>query len=195
MHSRTHLITSAITGIIFYPRSPLRIALVIAGGVLIDVDHYVLYAQRSGDWSLAGALRYERRRHVHAQAGDTRPRYGSLRSSIHLPWLVLPIVWLLGLVWAPIRPAAIGLTLHLALDLHYPQYDPMLWKRADERCEYCGLPGLDLTPQYLVPPHRGGKRWDHNNLVIVCSACAKKLGRQPLSQRRELVKKLARTAQ
>ncbi len=178
MHSRTHLLVSAAVGLLTYPRSPWRAALVVAGGVLIDLDHFVLYAQRSGDWSLAGALRYEQRRHRRARPGDTRPRYGSLRSLIHQPRLTLPIAWLLGVAWRPLRPIALGLTVHLAMDLHFPQYDRRLWKRAAGRCEQCGLPGLSLTPYYLVPPHRGGARWDPDNLAVLCAACARELAKR-----------------
>ena len=97
MRFRTHLLAAAAVGLVTYPRSPARVALVAAGGVLIDIDHYILYAMRSGDWSLAGALGYEIRRHSAQRQGDTRPRYGSLRSILHRPLLTLPVAWLLGL--------------------------------------------------------------------------------------------------
>jgi hypothetical protein len=183
MRFRAHLLTAAAAGLLSYPRSPVRAALVAAGGVLIDLDHYVLYARRSGDWSLPGALHYEQRRHQQARPGDTRPRYGSLRSLLHQPLLTLPVAWALGGAWPLLRPLALGLTVHLALDVHLPRFDRRLWKRAGGRCEHCGLPGLDIGPYYIVPPHRGGKRWALDNLVVVCGACARDMYR-PMHKRR-----------
>jgi hypothetical protein len=178
MRFRAHLLAAAAVGALAYPRSPARAALVAAGGVLIDIDHYILYALRSGDWSLAGALGYEARRHTAQRRGDTRPRYGSLRSIAHQPLLTLPVAWLLALAWPALRPLALGLSVHLALDLHLPRFRRAVWRRAGGRCERCGLPGLDMGPYYLVPPHRGGKRWSLDNLVVLCDECARELFRR-----------------
>jgi hypothetical protein len=175
---RSHLIAAATVGALIYRRKPWRALAVAASGVLIDFDHLILYAMRSGDWSIWGALRYDKRRHSRIRPGDTRPRYGSLRSDLHRPWLTLPIIWLLALAWPILRPVAIGLTTHLALDIHLPHYDRRAWQRANRRCERCHLPGLDLEVFYLVPPHRGGKRFDSTNHVVWCAACAREAYRQ-----------------
>lgn len=173
MHFRTHLIASALTGLVLYPRSPHRAALVAAGGVLIDLDHYVLYALRSGDWNLMGALGYDRRRHRRFRPGDTRPRYGSLRSIVHRPLITLPLLWLICLFRPALWPFAIGMMLHLALDVHVPHYDWRAWARAGDRCERCHIAGLDREVYYLVPPHRGGSRWSLANRAVWCEACAR----------------------
>jgi hypothetical protein len=116
MRFRTHLLISAAAGAALYPRAPWRASLVALGGVLLDVDHYVLYALRSGDWNPVGALRYNRRRKRRIRPGDTRPHYGSLRSVLHLPPLTLPLMWLLSRRWPASRPFALGVALHLLLD-------------------------------------------------------------------------------
>ncbi|MFO7171108.1 MAG: hypothetical protein DIU80_024025 [Chloroflexota bacterium] len=173
MHFRTHLIASAVAGLALYPRSLRRAALVVLGGVGLDADHYLLYATRSGDWSLAGAIAYDRRRHGRVRPGDTRPRYGSLRSAAHRPLLTLPLIWALSLIWPALRPIAVGLTLHLAMDVSIPHYDRRLWRRAGGRCERCGLANVRLAAYYVLPPHRGGDMWALDNRAIWCSECAR----------------------
>ena len=144
MRFRTHAITSALIGIAFYPRSPLRAAAVLLSGTLIDVDHYVLYAFRTGDWSVTGALAYDRYRHRIRIVGDTRPRYGPLRSWLHNP-LLLPPLWDVTARHPSLRPVMIGMTLHMLLDyIWWPRYTLAFW-RAGSRCECCGRSDRRLT--------------------------------------------------
>jgi hypothetical protein len=105
--------------------------------------------------------------------GDTRPRYGSLRSIAHRAELTLPLVWLLALLVPALRPVAAGLTVHLALDLHPPNFDRRLRRRAAGRCERCGLAGVTLGAHYLRMPERGGDRWALDNRVMLCVECAR----------------------
>jgi hypothetical protein len=172
---RTHLLTSAAAGLALYPRSPLRIALVVLGGVAIDMDHFVLYAVRSGDWSVDGALRYDRRRHGRIRRGDTRPRYGTLRSEAHRPLLTLPLVWVLALACPWLRPIAAGLTLHLALDVPFQRYDRGVWERSDGRCERCGLAGVSLDVYFRRSPVGGGSWFRADNRVVLCAQCVREL--------------------
>ncbi len=53
---RTHLVASALAG---HPALPARAAAPCCtfAGVAVDLDHYLLYALRSGDWNPFGALR------------------------------------------------------------------------------------------------------------------------------------------
>jgi hypothetical protein len=117
MRLRTHLWTSTLTALLLYPRKPLPAVLCTSAGVLIDLDHFLVYAWRTGDWNLVGAIGYNRYRHCTIAPGDTRPRYGKLRSWLHQPLLVLPAIWMLARRRSALRPVAQGLTLHLALDL------------------------------------------------------------------------------
>jgi hypothetical protein len=152
--------------------------LLALGGVAIDIDHFVLYAWRSGNWSLTGALDYDRYRHMGIHPGDTRPRFGSLRSVAHEPQVALPIVALLAFAWPFLRPFALGITLHLALDIHVPHYDWRAWKRAAGRCERCDMPGLEREVYYRVSPRRGGDRFGLENRVVWCTACARDVYRE-----------------
>lgn len=173
MRFHTHLLAAAAAGIVLYPRSPRRAALTALSGVAIDIDHWMLYALRSGDWNPIGALRYNHRRHRPPRRGDTRPRYGSLRSVAHRPLIVLPLAWLIALLWPPLRPLAVGLTVHLALDLHLPHVDWRVRRRARGCCERCGITGVPLEVYYIVQPRRGGHRWSAANRALWCAPCAR----------------------
>ena len=70
MRLRTHILTSALLGAALYSRAPRKAALLVAGGVLLDADHYLLYALRSGNWSPLSALRYDRWRNQPIAAGE-----------------------------------------------------------------------------------------------------------------------------
>jgi hypothetical protein len=170
---REHFLAAAATGLALYPRSPLRVALTTLGGVALDVDHFLLYALRSGDWNPVGALRYDRWRHRPPRSGDTRPRYGSLRSVAHEPQVTLSLVWLAATLWPPLRPLAVGLTVHLALDLHLPRYNWRVHRRAQGRCERCGIAGVPLEVYYVVHPRHGGRRWSAHNCALWCVECAR----------------------
>ncbi len=116
MQLHTHLWTSVLTGLVLYRRHPLKAALLVGAGVLIDLDHLVLYCLYTGDWSIVGALCYDRYRHYKPVPGDTRPRYRQLRSCLHQPLVLLPLLWWHGRQQRWLRPVAMGVTLHLALD-------------------------------------------------------------------------------
>jgi hypothetical protein len=171
MRYEVHALASAAVGALIYRRNWRKILATTLGGVIIDVDHIVLYAMRSGDWSLDGALRYDRFRHQRIRRGDTRTRYGSLRSVVHQPRFTLPLLALLALAWPRLRPFALGIALHLALDVHLPHYDWRAWQRAAGRCEGCGVAGLEREVYYRVSPKRGGSRLALNNRVVWCASC------------------------
>jgi hypothetical protein len=164
MRFRIHALTSALAGIVLYPRSPLRATTVLLSGTLIDVDHFVLYALQTGDWSVTGALVYNRYRHDIGILGDTRPRYNSLRSWLHNPLLLLPILWEAAARRPWLRPIAIGLTLHLLLDyIWWPRYTLAFW-RAGRRCERCGRSDRRLTVHW-------NRAWGGSKMRTLCRSC------------------------
>src|SRR5690242_8696308 len=172
MRLHIHILTSALLGAALYPRAPRKAALLLAGGVLLDADHYLLYALRSGDWSPFGALSYDRWRNQPITPGDARRRYGSLRSVFHSVRFTVPFVWLLGWRWPALRPLAAGVTLHLALDTSPLRLDWRVWRRAGGRCERCGRRGVKLWIHYVISPRKGGSRWALDNRVAWCYDCA-----------------------
>ncbi|MCG8349140.1 MAG: hypothetical protein MI924_15325 [Chloroflexales bacterium] len=144
MRLHTHVWTSMLTACAIYPRSLRNASLLILAGVLIDLDHLVLYSLRTGDLSVSGAVAYDRYRGSIAVPGDTRPRYGSLRSWLHQPLLTLPLVWLLSRRWSSTRPVALGITLHLILDYALLPIYWLIHQRARGRCEVCLSGGRKL---------------------------------------------------
>ena len=164
MRFQTHALISALAGIALYPRSPLRATAVLLSGTLIDVDHFVIYALQTGDWSMTGALVYNRYRHSIGTVGDTRPRYDSLRSWLHNPLLLLPPLWAATLRHPALRPVAIGLTLHMLLDyIWWPRYTLAFW-RAGRRCERCGRSDRRLTVHW-------NRAWAGFKMRTLCRRC------------------------
>ncbi|MCX7791184.1 MAG: hypothetical protein N2378_11140 [Chloroflexaceae bacterium] len=167
MHLRTHLLTSSALGLALYARQPERLAALVAAGTLIDLDHLVLYGLRTGDWSIVGALRYNRYRGRRSTAGDTRPRYGSLRSWLHNPWLALPLAWAWAGAYPVARPLALGLSLHLLLD-----HVDLPWRvrarlRAGGACQSCGRRGARLEVYRFR--HATSARY-----LALCRACGQR---------------------
>lgn len=164
MRFRTHLISSLATGIMLYPRQPTAIAAVTLAGTLIDLDHLLIYIFQTGDWSLVGALRYNRYRNRIAGRGDHRPRYGSLRSWVHRPELLLPPLWALAARYALFRPIAVGLSLHLLLDHLGAPLRFTTTLLAQESCERCGRAEQRLIIYRISGWHYGA----------ICHRCARR---------------------
>lgn len=164
MRFRTHLVSSALAGLALYPRRPLAAAALTVAGTLIDLDHLLLYMLQTGDWSVSGALRYDRYRHRLIEPGDSRPRYGPLRSPLHRPWLVLPPLWYAAARRPALRPMAVGLSLHLLLDyLEWPWY-AAAHRRANGRCDRCGAAGKRLVVERMAAEGRARYR-------ALCKGC------------------------
>ena len=175
MRFPTHLLSSLAVGLAVYPRQPLRVAALVAAGTLVDLDHLLLYSLHTGDWSVVGALRYDRYRNRRIKLGDTRPRYGSLRSWLHNPILMLPTLWALAARRPPLRAVALGLSLHLLLDhLDWPQIVAESW-RAGGVCRACGRTGRKLLVVRVGAPGA----WHYQAL---CRACRERSMLAPTSQ-------------
>ncbi|MBO9319250.1 MAG: hypothetical protein J7460_09515, partial [Chloroflexus sp.] len=118
------------------------------------------------DWSVSGALHYNRYRNRLPQRGDNRPRYGSLRSWLHQPLLVVPALWAFAQHHRWMRPLAAGVTLHLFLD-HLAM--PAIWVaylHAGGRCVRCGSKQRVEVYRRQIQ-HRQGWQW-----VALCRRCA-----------------------
>ncbi|MCS6881240.1 MAG: hypothetical protein RMK84_02965 [Oscillochloridaceae bacterium] len=164
MHPCTHLLISSALGLALYPRRLEHLAALVAAGTLIDLDHMALYGLRTGDWSVVGALRYNRYRGRRYTAGDTRPRYGSLRSWLHNPWLALPLAWAWTGAYPAARPLALGLSLHLLLDHVDMPRRIQARLRARGACQSCGRRGARLEVHRFR--HAAGTRY-----LALCRAC------------------------
>ena len=67
-----------------------------------------------------------------------------------------------------------------------------IFARDQQRCQYCGIEGVELTLDHVVPRYRGGPHeWE--NLVAACRACNhRKGGRTPAEARMRLLRKPSR---
>lgn len=179
MRFRSHLVVSALVGIAVYPRSPWRAALVALSGVIIDIDHFLLYASRSGDANPLGALRYDKRRTRQPRRGDTQPRYGPLRSLAHNAPLTLLLAWSFAHVFPILKPCALGVTIHLAMDTPWPtMLDGRIWLRSGGVCERCGDDRRPRHVYHIIAPHNGGNFWATDNRALWCDQCAKAVRKQ-----------------
>lgn len=175
MRFKEHLLAGVAIGLACYRRKPLKAALAILGSVVLDTDHFVLYAWRSGDLNPFGALRYDRRRNKPPRPGDTLPRYGSLRSVLHRKRITYPLLALLAWRVPAMQPFALGIAVHLLMDIHLLNLDWRAWQRADGHCERCGVSGLGLAVYYRIPPHRGGHPHALSNRAVWCFTCAREV--------------------
>lgn len=174
MKPQAHLLASAVAGIMVYWREPHKALIVTAAGVLIDLDHYLLYALRSGDWVPYNAIRYNRRRHGQPDAGDARPRFGSLRSALHQPALALPLIALFA-SWRATRPLAIALALHLLMDTRLIDLDWRVYRRSRGRCELCGAAGVQLGVFYIERHTNQPDPLALTNRIGLCLYCTPQL--------------------
>lgn len=69
-----------------------------------------------------------------------------------------------------------------------------VFARDQQRCQYCGSEGVELTLDHVVPRYRGGPHeWE--NLVAACRACNhRKGGRTPAEARMRLLREPSRPA-
>jgi 5-methylcytosine-specific restriction endonuclease McrA len=69
-----------------------------------------------------------------------------------------------------------------------------VFARDQQRCQYCGNAGVELTLDHVIPRHRGGAHeWE--NLVAACRPCNhRKGGRTPGEARMRLLREPARPA-
>jgi hypothetical protein len=170
MRFHTHLWTSALAGMLLYRARPRRALALTLAGILIDVDHYLLYAHKSGDWTPWGALHYNTYRHKPGGQRDPRPRYGSLRSVLHHPLLGLTL-GLAALRIRRLRPLALGVALHLALDWWHLPLHWLRFRRAGWRCELCDS-SHKLRLHLIVHRFEGG-RDEPGNVAVLCARCAR----------------------
>jgi hypothetical protein len=138
-----------------------ELSLFLAGGVLIDVDHYLAYAIKTGDWSLPNAYRWHVKRvppTVHR-----RPRFHRIPLFVdrHRPFhavapiaLLFAVGWLLPFraragAWASERRlAGLGKLLPLVRALAWGALFHRLCDYALETFQY--RPGIPVEP--IEPP-------------------------------------------
>lgn len=58
MKTWAHILLSSILAAIIYPSHGWKAAFILAGGVLIDIDHYLWYAYKNRDFSIANSYKF-----------------------------------------------------------------------------------------------------------------------------------------
>jgi hypothetical protein len=161
---RDHIAISTAAAAVLRPWLGRRVLGLWAGGVLIDADHYLWFCRHERRLSLAAAVRF-------FNAGRA-PAVPATRA-LHRPVAVLPLL-VVGLVRRRLRPLALGIGMHVALDAAHTARMDAARLAALERdrlsCQTCGVRiagvGAHLWRQpWLLPSY------DVENLVSLCDGC------------------------
>jgi 5-methylcytosine-specific restriction endonuclease McrA len=135
-----------------------------AGGVLVDVDHYLWFSLRERRASPLAAMRFFNEAHP--------PQHAATRV-LHSP--LIPIAALiLGLRRRALIPLGLGMALHIVLDrvhdAHMDRARALALERDAFVCQVCGLQAADVGTHlqrqpWLLPSY------ELENLVALCDPC------------------------
>jgi hypothetical protein len=135
-----------------------------AGSVLIDLDHYLWFCLRERRWSPRAAVRF---------FNEADPPEHAATRVLHSPVAPLAVLLLGSRRRAPV-PIALGMVLHIALDLHHDARMDRASAAALERdafsCQVCGTQGPAVGTHLRRQPSLLPS-YDAQNLVALCAAC------------------------
>jgi hypothetical protein len=158
------VLLSTATAVLLTPRLGLDAVGLWAGGVLIDVDHYVWYCIRQHDASPRAAVRFFEGAHP-SQTPATRV--------LHHPLSLLAVL-ALAARRRGLRSLAVGMIVHVGLDGQHVLRMNRARAEALERdrfaCRTCGAQARQLDTHLfrqpaLLPSYRA------SNLVSLCAPC------------------------
>jgi len=164
MRVRDHVALSTASAALLHPWLRRNAIGLWAGSVLVDVDHYLWFCLNQRRWNPVAAIRF---------FNESDPPQDAATHALHTP------VALLALLVASTRrrallPVALGVALHLGLDLrHELRMDEAraeAIRRDDFTCQACGTRashvGTHVRRQpWLLPSY------DTQNLVSLCAPC------------------------
>jgi hypothetical protein len=161
---RDHILLSTAAAALLAPSLGLDAAGFWAGGVLVDVDHYLWFCISHRHLSPRAAARFFNGAHP-AQASATR--------ALHHP-LGVAAVLALAVRRQQVRPLALGLSLHVGLDARHEARMNRARAKALARdrhsCRACGVQtphvGTHLVRQPWLLPDYGTR-----NVVSLCGRC------------------------
>jgi len=107
-----HFLVSLLIAMLLYPIFSWKVLMVFAGGVLIDVDHYLLYICRFRKLSLKGCYKYH---HVDVKKNHHKDVFGALLIFHTIEFLLLSAF--LSLYSALALIFTVGLLGHYTLDI------------------------------------------------------------------------------
>jgi hypothetical protein len=164
MRVRDHIALSTATAAIVRPWLGRGVLGLWAGSVLIDADHYLWFSMRQGRANPLAAMRF---------FSDANPPQHPATRALHTP-VALAAFALLGVRQPRLRPIALGMGLHVALDAHHEarmnQARVAALRRDRFSCRACGTRaahvGTHLSHQpWLLPSYRT------ENLISLCGSC------------------------
>jgi hypothetical protein len=164
MRVRDHIALSTTGAALARPWLGRRALDLWAGGVLVDADHYLWFCLRQRRWSPRAAIRFFNEPHA--------PQHSATRA-LHSP-AALSAVLALGVLRRELLPVAVGMGLHVALDLRHEARMEEARAAALERdhfsCQACGTRathvGTHLRKQpWLLPSY------ETQNLISLCGPC------------------------
>jgi hypothetical protein len=164
MRVRDHIALTAAAAAAVRPWAGAGAAGLVAGGVLIDVDHYAWFCLRHRSLDPAAAVRF-------FNAADP-PQHAGTRA-LHSPVAVLAVATA-GLRWRPLLPVAAGMTMHVVLDTYHARQMRRARAAALERdgfrCRACGsrsplMHAHDRRQPWLLPSYAT------QNLISLCRSC------------------------
>jgi hypothetical protein len=164
MRVRDHIVLSTAGAALVCPWLGRDAVDLWAGGVLVDVDHYLWFCLRQRRWSPLAAIRFFNAAHV--------SQHPAMRV-LHSPAALLAIL-VAGVRRRGLLPVALGMSLHVALDIHHEARMDRARAAALERdgfsCQACGARETDVGTHlrgqpWLLPSYRT------ENLVSLCSPC------------------------
>ena len=164
MRVRDHLVLSAAGAALVRPWAGGSVLGLVAGGVLIDADHYAWFCLRHRSLNPVAAVRFFNEAHP--------PQHPGTRA-LHSP-LALLAVLLAATHQRRLLPVALGMGLHVALDAHHrarmDKARAAVLIRDRFSCQACGS---QATP---VDTHIRRQPWllpsySTKNLISLCRPC------------------------
>ena len=170
MRVRDHILFSTAGAALLAPRLGLDgfdAAVLWAGGVLIDLDHYVWFCIRHRHLSPGAATRFFN--------GADPPQTAATRA-LHHP-ITIAAALALATRQRGLRPLAVGMTLHVGLDAHHEARMNRARAKALARdsfsCQACGgrAPQVERVDTHLFRQPWVLPDYRTRNLVSLCSPC------------------------
>jgi len=161
---RDHAAIATTAAVLLRPWAGHRVLGFWAGSVLIDADHYLWYCLRERRLDPVAATRY---------FNDAHPQQHWATRILHTP-PALAAVTVLALRNRRLLPIALGMGLHVALDVHHRRHMSRARVAALARdgysCRSCQSEGPQvgthvIRQPWLLPSYQAG------NLVSLCSSC------------------------
>ena len=164
MRVRDHLALSAVGAALISPWAGRSALGLLAGGVLIDADHYVWFCLRHRQLSPMAAVRFF--------SAANPPQHQATRA-LHSPAVL--VAAFSASAWRPrLLPVALGMALHVLLDSGYEvgmrRARSAALERDEHICHACGSQAPDvrahLWGQPLLLPSYGTQY-----LISLCGSC------------------------